>query len=494
MSPYRTSSFLWHYLIFVLAIGQVLAAKPKASKNASPRIPPDEDSLHVQLDYDLYKSQPQTIIFSSHLRFRDEPKISDRQLRDLGIEAYHEMEKMAAKYNFGNRQRPYIMATLAAGNDIIFASSIKGQSSIGQGDQVSKDLEACQGISVNGHKNFGVCGEVMAFDKYYKSRVGLQKLDKNARILPIGRKLNAGGAFEYSIFTPCGTTEDDGTEDAIWGCNRFLKDITVVNEDNVSQDPDMTKFDWKKLRENGKLKFVQLPAICNEVTETTNPSPSEEGKDQKENSSNTAEKEGEVNVASRGPVFGVDATASWKVFDSLLDVKGSTPVGISDAEMNTAINELLSIYEAFPEPPTVAAGRAAVAADEQAMWASLEAYGPADSMTEAEAQQALDEIMEEYPALEAGGIEASAIGDADLMALLDTLPVVLETEFLAADVEVGAAIEAGAQALGDEDIIALMDAAPEIPEFELAFAEAAEVVEGASLLESLIELLVELPK
>ncbi|KHO00994.1 protein-tyrosine phosphatase [Metarhizium album ARSEF 1941] len=195
-------------------------------------------------------------------------------------------------------------------------------------------------------------------------------------------------------------------------------------------------------------------------------------------------------------IFGL---TPWQTFDSLLETEGPAPEDlISDADLRSFFDQMLTEYPPIPSPPQTDVCVASLSADEQAIWESLEAYGPVGSMSEAQVQQVLNEIMVEYPAAEAsvtGGScanGAGAFGDADLMALLDTLPVVAETELLAADAGTTAGVEAGVEALGDEDILAMLEAAPAAVEEPLLLEALAEEAVGSSLLESLVKAALEL--
>lgn len=120
------------------------------------------------------------------------------------MDAYKEMEEMLKIYKFGNRKRPNTMATLLVGKEIFFVSSSKGKGdAVSPGSQVLDDLDACGPSS---HKFGGKCGEVIAFDKYYKSNVVAKKLgkDSGARIVTISRQRDAEGVYQYSILPPCG--------------------------------------------------------------------------------------------------------------------------------------------------------------------------------------------------------------------------------------------------------------------------------------------------
>lgn len=204
------------------------------------------------------------------------------------------------------------------------------------------------------------------------------------------------------------------------------------------------------------------------------------------------------NVAvSEGLLFGAGVSKSWETLESLLDIESSLPAGlISDVEMSDLLGTWVADFEPIASPLAVAADEVPLtfAADEAAMWASLNAYfdtieaappaaegGAALVLSPEEIESALEEVMVEYPPLEAGALGASAIGDADLVAFLDSLPAVTEAEILALNVEE----TAGAAALGDADLIAQIESLP-VEDGELVEV-AAEVAEGTSFLEGLIE-------
>ncbi|KJZ75267.1 hypothetical protein HIM_05461 [Hirsutella minnesotensis 3608] len=288
MASYSTNRFLLCFLTIFFAIFQVLNAapvneeKPKPTPTAvrkllpiKPEVTPTSDSLEVRLDYGLYTNTPEAILFSSHLEFVEsepKPEISDRQLKMIAVDAYKEMEKMVQDYQFGSKWKPSVLTIVAVDNELILASSQRGALSITEGDQVSKDLDECRGDSENDHTNARKCGEVNAFDAYYKSHINPDRLkdNKNARVAAITTvkkgKPKEGGDEDYVIVPPCGTKTDQGQPGDKWGCNRLVEKLKVLSEESISQEPNTASFDWRKSKREGKLRVRQQA-----------PSPADEG-------------------------------------------------------------------------------------------------------------------------------------------------------------------------------------------------------------------------
>ncbi|OAA41146.1 hypothetical protein BBO_05682 [Beauveria brongniartii RCEF 3172] len=244
----KITRFLWCYLTILLAFGQVLVAQlPKVE----PEIP--KDGLQIRLERELFGKQ-QSVVYASHLEFDEEPEISDRQFLKIAIDAFKEMRHMVDENKLGKKKIPNVMTTLLVGKEMIFASSAKGSNDpIKEDGQVQDDLAECGKGSENKHKNNGRCGEVMAFHEYYESRVDPKKLDKDsgARIVAIAFPRDADLATaQPEILAPCGSGDN-------WGCNRLVKDLNVLDNDKVAADPEMAEFDYKKLRNEGKLKSVK---------------------------------------------------------------------------------------------------------------------------------------------------------------------------------------------------------------------------------------------
>ncbi|KAM3449331.1 hypothetical protein MY3296_007027 [Beauveria thailandica] len=244
----KITRFLWYYLTILLAFGQVLVAQlPKVE----PEIP--KDGLQIRLERELFSKQ-QSVVYASHLEFDDAPEISDRQFLKIAIDAFKEMRHMVDENKLGKKKIPNVMTTLLVGKEMIFASSAKGSNDpIKEDGQVQEDLAECGQGSENKHKNNGRCGEVMAFHEYYESRVDPKKLgkDSGARIVAIAFPWDADLATaQPEILAPCGSGDN-------WGCNRLVKDLNVLDNDKVAADPEMEEFDYKKLRNEGKLKSVK---------------------------------------------------------------------------------------------------------------------------------------------------------------------------------------------------------------------------------------------
>ncbi|OAR05844.1 hypothetical protein LLEC1_04271 [Akanthomyces lecanii] len=244
----KITRLLWWYLTILLAFGQVLVAQlPKVE----PAIP--KDGLQIRLERELFVKQ-RSVIYASHLEFDEKPKISDRQLLKIAIDAFNEMRHMVFENRLGKFNIPRVMTTLLVDREIIFASSAKGSNEpIKDDGQVQDDLAACGQGSTNKHRNKGRCGEIMAFHEYYESRVDPKKLgkDSGARIVAITTPWEADLATaQPEVLAPCGSGDR-------WGCNRLVKDLNVLDNAKVAADPEVADFDYKKLRKEGKLKSVK---------------------------------------------------------------------------------------------------------------------------------------------------------------------------------------------------------------------------------------------
>ena len=108
------------------------------------------------------------------------------------------------------------MAILAFDKEIMLSSNLKGdpRMPIPDNSLVMQELVDCEvawaaahpGSARVGHKNAGMCAEVMAMHQYYLSRDNAQKLDKTARVGAI-KKLGD----EYIILSPCGDSNSVST-------------------------------------------------------------------------------------------------------------------------------------------------------------------------------------------------------------------------------------------------------------------------------------------
>lgn len=211
MASRGTKHFLWYFLTILVTFGQFLDAAPWERK-IKDEVKPKADGLEVRLDYELYKRDNPGYLFSSHLKFDEKPEISDKQLKTMAIEGYKEMEGMISEYGIGNRGKPTVITILAFDNEIFLASSQKGDPAITEDSPVTDDLDRCRDEFNKGkgtntdHTNQRKCGEVMAFDHYYKSRVDPAKLGPDARIAAIA-KVKQDGVADYIVIPPCGTGE-----------------------------------------------------------------------------------------------------------------------------------------------------------------------------------------------------------------------------------------------------------------------------------------------
>ncbi|OAQ62480.1 hypothetical protein VFPPC_06896 [Pochonia chlamydosporia 170] len=250
MASHRTTRLVWSCIALLLVFSQVLLAAPKFK----PEVTPDPNGLEVRLDYALYTGEKRRILFSSHLTFGEGLRITDKQLRSLGIEAYKEMEAMGRAYELGKNAMPNVMTILTFGNEIILASSQKGKDKPDIGEEITEELNACFAGFGKDHANQRKCGEVMAIDQYYKSRAGAPKLDIRARIAAIVANKDATSANPYIILAPCGTNDPERP-----GCNLLVKDLNVLSDGKISEDTDTTELDWRSLKRGGQLRIRQMP-------------------------------------------------------------------------------------------------------------------------------------------------------------------------------------------------------------------------------------------
>jgi hypothetical protein len=180
--------------------------------------------LGITLDLGLARSWPPSIddrgsdaqrnwFYSSHLTFKEPVStITDGQLWQMVDDALKEIPPVLAQYGISKKKGlSTVMTVLAFGNEIILASTQKGDDSFtyGFGDgntQVARALQLCQAVWKDRanlgeddeppiHKNKGHCGEPMAAHLYYASHT-TPLAEQNARVATIVYKKRA---------PPCGT-------------------------------------------------------------------------------------------------------------------------------------------------------------------------------------------------------------------------------------------------------------------------------------------------
>lgn len=235
MASYSPHRFLWMFLVVLFAFGQVLNANPSttqqtaAKQTAIPKnpsipkteIPPDDTGYGVRLDFSLShrESPPGTTFFSTHLVFPNDHEISDRQLRQIAIEGYREMEAMFSWYQAQKpvpglikRQKPSVLTIIAIDRDvhgrktreIIMASSHRlGGSVLGLDSPVSGQLDTCRADSSTDHKNDRRCGEVGALHLYSTTGRDPTALGREVRVGAITTR--GKQQVEYVLIPPCGS-------------------------------------------------------------------------------------------------------------------------------------------------------------------------------------------------------------------------------------------------------------------------------------------------
>lgn len=183
MDSLRFTRLLWYCLALLLAFGYAAPTKPKNSKVV--QIKPEPGSLGIQLDWNLFTEGGEGVLFSSVITLDEPPNLSKKEFKELAIDAFVEMDKMAIQYKFGAARRPTVMTTLITGNQIFFASSLKNGDQVDLDPQTAADLAECKKGNGNNHKNQGRCGEIMTFDDYYRNNGIADRLNDKSRIVAI---------------------------------------------------------------------------------------------------------------------------------------------------------------------------------------------------------------------------------------------------------------------------------------------------------------------
>ncbi|KAJ5464110.1 hypothetical protein N7475_007245 [Penicillium sp. IBT 31633x] len=216
-------------------------------------------------DFDANPQPPRSWVWSSHLKFEKEvSEITDGQLWQIALDAYNEIPKDMTYYGIRKGAMPNAMAALAWGNEIILASSHKGEHFLYSlsDTPVSKALELCQIIWRDSsasteenqdarHKNQGHCGELMAAHLY-----SLQNDDalstKNARIAtivfkkptpPCGNRKGVSGT-DCPFVQKITSLELTYLQKDTWGCNLAVRAMGLTE---VSIDVALEAYDLKTL-------------------------------------------------------------------------------------------------------------------------------------------------------------------------------------------------------------------------------------------------------
>lgn len=187
--------------------------------------------LGVTLDYSLAtawpldqepstgRERPRNWMWSSHLTFgQSVDAITDAQLWQIAIDAHGEMRADLAQYGIGKKNMPTVMTVMAYNDEIILASSQKGQVSFSyqyKNTRVLESLQLCQAVWAGAadthtdqpHRNKGSCGEVMAAQLYYSvTENHLSQFNPRVGSVAIDKSLPAGSP--PVPLAPCG---GDGT-------------------------------------------------------------------------------------------------------------------------------------------------------------------------------------------------------------------------------------------------------------------------------------------
>ncbi|KAH8590523.1 hypothetical protein B0O99DRAFT_691532 [Bisporella sp. PMI_857] len=161
---------------------------------------------------------------------------SDGELYGLAQQAYQEMEADWAVRQTEDNFRPAMMGALAVGQDVYFASSIKGFGYIykffkeaTEKPQVLLALERCQTALVSSkiHRTRGACAEVMCLHQFYSDPAVSATVKANkgpARVVAFGKPFKTAPAAVP--VRPCGTDPNS------WGCAQFMADdeVTTIPE------------------------------------------------------------------------------------------------------------------------------------------------------------------------------------------------------------------------------------------------------------------------
>jgi len=242
--------FPWLVLVISCTFNSVLNAYD-ITRRLKPQGP-----LGVTLDYSMATSWPTPIdvtsqvnrnwMWSSHITFASPVRpvggvggISDPQLWQIVRDAYKEMVADMAQYSIGPGRQPGAMAVLAFGNEIILASSQRGQPSYTynyENTPVLESLKLCQivwrdygpgnGATDDPHRTEGKCAEVMAAHLYYSIHTNPLS-SQQARVATVAKRRE-----NLVQLNPCGdpqqvsgTTLSRGRANRFkdyWGCNLFV--------------------------------------------------------------------------------------------------------------------------------------------------------------------------------------------------------------------------------------------------------------------------------
>ncbi|PHH61787.1 hypothetical protein CDD81_7951 [Ophiocordyceps australis] len=191
------------------------------------------------------------------------------------------------------------------------------------------------------------------------------------------------------------------------------------------------------------------------------------------------------------------ANELYSELEALLGLESLPEQAVADAQEAAEVGSFMAEFGIVPVAPEVALSgqstAAVLSADEVAMLDSLDEFlaghATEEQITVEQVIKELNEIMDDFPPFEVGeaaGAAASAVGDADIIALLDALPAIAEGD--PALVALTAELEQAAAAFGDVDLLSLL---PSVPEAEVGtgLALGVEAVEGATVLEETFALM-----
>lgn len=221
------ASRIWCLFLGVLSAWAAFVDNPQRRDALGP--------LGVTLDFDFainyplpipprgQKQVPRNFVYSSHIVLNNPvSRLTDGQLWQIAKDAHNEVFDDMRQYDLqrNTKNTPLAMSILAWDNEIILASSQKGQNSFSYGvanTPVWQALERCQIVSQregpNGinrpHKNDGKCGEEMASHLYYLFNQGRPLGERGA---VVGTVLGGSpGDDKPQATNPCGIEGEVGS-------------------------------------------------------------------------------------------------------------------------------------------------------------------------------------------------------------------------------------------------------------------------------------------
>ncbi|PWY96629.1 hypothetical protein BO94DRAFT_541429 [Aspergillus sclerotioniger CBS 115572] len=207
--------------------------------------------LGVRLDYAFATNWPTSInaipgrktrrnwLWSSHLTFNSPVStITDAQLWQMALDGYNEIQDDMDLYSItGRNNKPNALTVLAFEDEIIIASSQRGETSFSYNfanTEVLKTLQLCQimwkddtGEDLQ-HRREEKFGEVMAAHMYYTIH-NAPLVDQKARVATV---MWDSVEAKLKQVDPCGNPQNK-----IWGCDLFAKTYGMA-ELNINITPE----------------------------------------------------------------------------------------------------------------------------------------------------------------------------------------------------------------------------------------------------------------